>query len=103
MNRDSEGSALYNEERFTVVIDFWSERSACDQRSALRWPLFCIINLFSSLLVTTVTHSVVVVVNLPSQAGTNCGQLYTNVYIHSHQIRYVKGLTSQTGRMPYSE
>jgi hypothetical protein len=25
---------------------FWSERSACDQRSALRWPLFCIINLF---------------------------------------------------------
>ena len=26
----------------------WSERSACDQRSALRWPLFQVINLFSS-------------------------------------------------------
>ena len=33
-----------------------------------------------------ITQYVVVVVNLPSQAGTNCGQLYTNVYIHSHQI-----------------
>ena len=33
-----------------------------------------------------ITQHVVVVVNLPSQAGTNCGQLYTNVYIHSHQI-----------------
>ena len=39
-----------------------------------------------------ITQHVVVVVNLPSQAASKCGQLYTNVYRHSHQIWPVKGL-----------
>ena len=38
------------------------------------------------------THHVVVVVNLPSQAASECGQLYTTVWIHSHQTWPVKGL-----------
>ena len=39
-----------------------------------------------SLLSQLITQHVVVVVNLPSQAASKCGQLYTNVYRHSHQI-----------------
>jgi hypothetical protein len=50
-----------------------------------------------------ITQRVVVVVNLPSQKGTNCGQLYRNVYTHSHQNRHVKGLLSEKLRMPASQ
>ena len=38
-----------------------------------------------------------------SQAGTQCGQLYTNVCIHSHQNWHVKGLLSEKVRMPSSQ
>ena len=49
---------------------------------------------FLSLSFQLITQHVVVVVNLPSQAGTYCGQLYTNVYTHSHQNRHVPDIKS---------
>ena len=54
-----------------------------------QWPLN---SLIFSPLSELITQHVVVVVNLPSQAASKCGQLYTNVYRHSHQIWPVKGL-----------
>ena len=50
-----------------------------------------------------VNQCVIVVVNLASQAGTQCGQLYTNVCIHSHQSGHVKGPLSEKVRMPSSQ
>ena len=64
-------------------------------RRERNWLLFSLSEL--------ITQRVVVVVNLPSQAGTQCGQLYTNVYIHSHQNRHVKGLLSENLRLPTAQ
>ena len=70
------------------LLLFWSERrcagGALQQGNAVTSKFVVIFSFFLSFQL--ITQHVVVVVNLPSQAGTNCGQLYTNVYIHSHQI-----------------
>ena len=71
----------------------WSERhcagGALQQGYAVTSKF---IGIFSSLSLHLITQHVVVVVNLPSQAGTECGQMYTNVYRKSHQTWPVKGL-----------
>ena len=72
--------------RFRVLVlsacitlrNFWSERRCsaglAEQGNAVATKF---IVLFSSLWL--ITHSVVLVVNLPSQAGTYCRQLYTKI------------------------
>ena len=78
---------------------FWSERrcagGALQQGYAVTSKFIDIFSLSLSLSLSIfqlITQCVVVIVNLPSQAASKCGQLYTNVYRHSHQIWPVKGL-----------
>ena len=74
-----------------------------EQGNAVATKFIVLFSSSSSSSFWLITHSVVVVVKLPSQAGTYCGQLYTNVYTHSHQNRHVKGLLSEKLRMPTSQ
>jgi hypothetical protein len=64
----------------------WSEHSCAGgalQQGNVVTSICCY---FLFLSFQLITRHVVVVVKLPSQAGTDCERLYTNVYIHSHQI-----------------
>ena len=67
---------------------YWSERRCAGGELQQGYAVASnFTGIFSSLslLSELITQHVVVVVNLPRQAASKCGQLYTNVYRHSHQ------------------
>ena len=70
---------IYNIILYINCGRFWSERRCAG--SDVVTSVFVVIFSFS-LSLQLITQHVVVVVNLPSQAGTYCGQLYTQLTVN---------------------